>query len=173
MICKAFSCRRRVGSELVTRVPVEMCFYFWCQGLTMSGSPTDLKEGWVGEPDLVWPSFPISTLALKKPCWTDLYESHLRHNKYVKHFRSFSPDRSVTKQWQWPCDAVHYEDWHFPEAGFLKKVSLSKAITTPCHPPDNMMWRYEDWHFPAKFSHQTFLGCHVGLLTHLMIEIST
>ena len=34
MICKAFSCRRRVGSELVTRVPVEMCFYFWCQGLT-------------------------------------------------------------------------------------------------------------------------------------------
>ena len=51
MICKAFSCRRRVGSELVTRVPVEMCFYFWCQGLTKSGSPTDLKVGWVGEPD--------------------------------------------------------------------------------------------------------------------------
>ena len=33
---------------------------------------------------------------------------------------------------------------------FEKKVSLPKAIT-PCHLPDNMLWRYEDWHFPAKF----------------------
>ena len=51
MILKAFSWIQRVGSELVTRVPVEMCFYFWCQGLTKSGSPTDLKVEWVGEPD--------------------------------------------------------------------------------------------------------------------------
>ena len=38
----------------------------------------------------------------------------------------------------------------FQKLAFWKKVSLPKAIT-PCHLPDNMLWRYEDWHFPAKF----------------------
>ena len=112
-------------------------------------------------------SFPISTLALKKPCWTDLYASHLRHQKYVNHFWSFTPDRSVTGQWQWPCDALHYEDWHFPEAGFLKKKSPCPRLL---HPVTSLTTCCDDMKIDIF---QQNLGSHVGLLTHLMIEIST